>query len=75
VPLSSGSGSPRRVESICVFVIVTRLLAGWPRNYGSIHGNDKIFLFSKVSRAALGQNQPSIQWVPGTLSRSKASVA
>jgi hypothetical protein len=31
-------------------------------------GKVKNFLFSKLSRPALGSTQPPIQWVPGTLS-------
>lgn len=35
---------------------------------GMIPGKGKIFLFSKMSRVALGTTQPPIQWVPWTLS-------
>jgi hypothetical protein len=35
---------------------------------GSNLNSGKIFLFSTASRQALGPNQPSIQWVPGSSS-------
>jgi hypothetical protein len=38
-------------------------------SWGSIPGRSKIFLFSIVSRPALGPTQFSIQWVPMVLSQ------
>jgi hypothetical protein len=43
-------------------------LAGWPRNRGSIHDRNRIFLFSTASRSTLAPTQPPIQWVPEALS-------
>jgi hypothetical protein len=44
------------------------LRAGWPRSRSSRPGRGKNFLFSMLSRPALGPTQSSIQWVPGALS-------
>jgi hypothetical protein len=42
--------------------------AGWPRIWSSIPSRVKNFLFSTLSRPAVGCTQPPIQWVPGALS-------
>jgi hypothetical protein len=41
------------------------LQAGWPRGRSSSPSRVKNFLFSTLSRLALGLTQPDIQWVPG----------
>jgi len=46
---------------------VTRLLAGSPRNRGSIPGTDRR-LTCKVSTSTLGHILPPVQWVPEFLS-------
>jgi hypothetical protein len=46
-------------------------LDGW----GSIPGRGEIFLFSTVSRPALGPSQPPVQWVMGAPSRGRVSKA
>lgn len=48
--------------------IVPRLLIRKPRYCGSIRGTCKMFLPSKVSRPALGSNQPPIQQLPRIIS-------
>jgi hypothetical protein len=49
------------------FGVVTRVLVEWPRSRNSIRGGDKE-LFSKTSRLAMGQIQPSVLWLPGIFS-------
>jgi hypothetical protein len=44
------------------------LRAGRPRGRGSSPGRGKNFLFSTLSRPALGSTQLPIHWVPGALS-------
>jgi hypothetical protein len=45
-------------------VVIDRLRTGRPRCRSSSPGRVKNFLFSKLSRPALGSTQPPIQWVP-----------
>jgi len=44
-----------------VVCIVIRLQAGWPRCESQ--QRQAIFLFSRISRQAVGCTQPPIQWV------------
>jgi hypothetical protein len=44
--------------------VATWLLAGRPRNRGSVPGWQRDFLFSITSRPALWSAQPPIRWVP-----------
>jgi hypothetical protein len=46
---------------------VWRLATGWTAESSS-PGRGKNFLFSTLSRQALGPIQPPMQWVPGALS-------
>jgi hypothetical protein len=43
--------------------IQIRLRAGRPMTRGSISGTGKKFLYSRLSRQALGRIQPPVQWV------------
>jgi hypothetical protein len=44
------------------------LLTGRPRGQISSPGRSKIFLLSMSFRPVVGPTQPSIQWIPGTVS-------
>jgi hypothetical protein len=46
----------------------TRLQTGLPSDLGSTPNGKEIFLFSIMSRPALGPTQPPIQWVPRAVS-------
>jgi hypothetical protein len=44
-------------------VSIMAMMRAWPANRGSISDRARIFLFSTVSRPALGPTQSSVQWM------------
>jgi hypothetical protein len=57
---TSTSRNPKGLHGLYRDNVTNLRLEGW----GSIPGRGKIFLFSIVSRPALGHTEPPIQWVP-----------